>query len=472
MILVTDDDWKFCASVAGRIIFDAPADVKIPLKLDNQNYLRTVFSIRYMIDNEIDKFWGLNIIFQSRAREFGTDRDLPGENYNPEWFKKIALWGTMLKETREKFSNVNSNIYLSDRRSNQNISIIMPPKNKNTEITLLSEETINQNFLTVKGNLEEKVKECKLIKTITTDEEASKLDVLQKDIDKTAKAIETARIDLKAPYLATGNQIDAAAKIAKGEAEGEVVRAKKLLVDFSLAKEQAQRKINEDAERLRQQTEATANKLTAFFEKTGQNIIEQEEKIYADIIEANDRESLTRVWDTHIKGFVPTEEQYGTILKFAEAMKTRIQWLANAKKALIQALIKNPEDPTAKQIFTVEKGKYNVSFNEYKKELSDFIANSTEEIVLNAEVQKSNITQNTMQQAQTNQPVIQTRRTIAYSSTNMVDLYKMAPHLCRIEFNEEAMKKFIADQGEIPAEGVEFNHGVLKLEWKISAINR
>lgn len=90
--------------------------------------------------------------------------------------------------------------------------------------------------------------------TATSDDEAGRCATLIKQIDAAVKAVESARVDVKAPYLEAGRKIDAAARTLTGDADAAKQRVRKIVEGYlreKAAKEEAERRRREQEEAAR-----------------------------------------------------------------------------------------------------------------------------------------------------------------------------------------------------------------------------
>lgn len=456
--MIAEEDFLFCHAVLQKLK-SAPFDVRIPLQHDKPAYATTLKAIMQIQSHHIDKNNGFEIMLSS-PYEFHRQPDntpgqyhqrcednlsktfVPGKDYQPAYFRKNHIFAQSRNTT------------ISPSVTKETESPMAKTKEKLPAIiTIPSDEVIMANYSAAKVQMETLVKGVAAITEIKTDDEATNLRNKKVELNNALKAIDTVRETIKAPFFQTGKTIDRIAKEIAAGADEEVKRSNKLLLDFDKEKQRVFAEQQAEAEKKRQETERIAKEALGDIDAKRNELKAKENEIYLLLVE--EKVNPVKVYETHLKFFKPTVEEYGDLLPHANDMRARLLILGRASETFQVAKAKRGANSITenqmednRNIWVMEKSKYSLAKSRAFNETEAILEEKKEEVILNAEIEKSQATGAVMMNAPVSN--VSVRKTLKFRVLNAEALPAMFAMV-----DEAKVKEWMKGQEFVEGEKVE-----------------
>jgi len=428
-----------------------PKDCIIPFNASNTAYEQTVYAIQYIIENRLDTMCQFELLIAeprplmpdgTHWDQFSGSKWIPLVNFKPTYVVKTAL---LRKITQENCLNEINNISLrsnspshgSELTNENTMATEKSPRARKTGTAAIAATesaleaatptSLESAFVHPKQLVQEGLTKILAYKSVTTTAEAEGLKNAMLSLNTTLKQVEKVRKTLKQPYLDGCKLVDDVAKQITDNADEAVNNAKKILYDFDVLQRRAAEDAAKEADKKRQEEARKAEEEASKISFLAKGLEEFEKRVSEKIIDCRTLDTLGKVYTENLSEFFPVESTHGALLQNALELKERLMALGFAKDAVIKAdeslkLGKIGPESHAEVIESPMKviNQYAFAYNKAKEALLNTTTAAVEEVQVEAEMAKAEITgQQIMTQPTLN---IQVRRTCRFELTDVMQL--------------------------------------------------
>jgi hypothetical protein len=426
------------------------ADIWHPIP-NTPYYQQTCLALKQIADWRLDLHWGYELEFAGAPNE----QAVIFKDYMPNKFRKIIPHEKIMQNFFDSLKQKNYICRITTETEIHENMATKKPKNLNETglITVPNEKAIDVFYAETKEKVRKALVNVTTITVIDTPEQAK--DALEKTqtLDKIDKEIEAVRTTLKAPFLAAGRLIDERAKLVTAGVDVEIKRVKGLLLAYDKKQAEIAAQKAAEAEAQRKAAEQQAINETAqvhssilFLEQKTASIYKMlaGAKSWDDIKKVFLSEFQPSVWETFAPNYAGFEKEANEvrqmILEFAQSIEPLHKAIAESADGSMERQKAYLDLAHTKQQFTVRSEQYFFA-------AKGTVEEKVEQVVLNAEVAKAEITAAVINSAPAS--MISKRNNLDFELVS-IEALAAAKRWDLIQLNEAALRNILSTRAQDP----------------------